>query len=265
MYTIIMKKTFGDTFYIAEKSKIKVSAFVMDILNNDAQAFGFIKKNDDSNINGLLNKLLPTLFEVKKLEQIRLFQAAQAFNPVDAEKFCEFAEIVFDSVYFCDIEFDKLESYIWIRPSETTRAVFDEIIKSELPKAAVEFAVYIRRLLNRYARLPQYKREALVFDSEFETFYKACLSGHILHFRYKDKVQTVFAYDYSYGYSRDQKNYLIGYNIDDMLIQAYPLCEISKTRITRNLYHPSEQLIECLAKYQESCDFQKIIAYREDY
>lgn len=259
-----MKKNFVDTFYIAEKSKIKVSAFVMDILNNDAQAFGFVKKNDDSNINGLLNKLLPTLFEVKKLEQIRLFQAAQEFSPDEADKFCEFSEIVFDSVYFCDIELDKLESYIWIRPSETTRAVFDEIIKSELPKAAVEFAVYIRRLINRYARLPQYKRETLVFDYEFETFYKACISGHILHFRYNNKIQTVFAYNYSYGYSRDQKNYLIGYNIEDKLIQAYPLCEISKTRITRNLYHPSEQLIECLAKYQERSEFQKTIPYKEE-
>lgn len=259
-----MKKNFGDTYYIAEKTKVKVSSFVMDILNNDAQAFGFIKSNSDSNINGLLNKLLPTLLEVKKLERTRLIEAAQEFNASEAEKFCDFAEIVFDSVYFYDAELENLESYIWIRPSEKTRAVFDEIVKSELPKAAVELSVYIRRLLNRYVRFPQYKREALVFDSELEAFCEACIKGHIIHFRYDDEIQSVFAYNYVYGYGREQENFLIGYDIENKTIRAFPLCEISKTKITRNLYHPSEKLIDCLAEYQENCQFQAIIKFEEE-
>lgn len=257
-----MKSNFYDTFYIAEKTKIKVSSFVIDILNNDAQAFGFIKSNNDSNINGLLNKLLPTLLEVKKLERTRLLEAAKTFNPAEAEKFCEFADIVFDSVYFYDAELENLESYIWIRPSEKTRAVFDEIIKSELPKAAVELSVYIRRLLNRYVRLPQYKREALVFDSEFEAFYEACIKGHIIHFRHNGKIQSVFAYNYVYGYGRIQQNYLLGYYIENKMIRAYPLCEVSKTKVTRNLFHPPESLIDCLAEYQENCNFQTSVKFK---
>lgn len=250
-------------YYIAEKTKVKVSAFVINILNNDAQSFGFIKSNNDSNINGLLNKLLPTLLEVKKLERARLIEAAQEFNFAEAEKLCNFAEIVFDSVYFYDAELEKLESYIWIRPSEKTRAVFDEIIKSELPKAAIELSVYIRRLLDRYVRLPQYKREALVFDPELEIFCEACIKGHIIHFRYKNNIQRVFAYNYVYGYGYEQANYLIGYDIENMIIQAYPLCEVSKTKMTRDLFKPSQRLIDCLAEYQENCDFQKIIQFEE--
>lgn len=236
----------------------------MDILNNDAQAFGFIKSNDDSNINGLVNKLLPTLLEVKKLERARLSEAAREFSSVDAEKFCEFADILFDSIYFCDAELENLETYIWIRPTENTRAVFDEIIKSELPKAAVELSVYIRRLLNRYVRLPQYKRETLVFDPEFEDFYEACVKGHIIHFRHNGKIQSVFAYNYVYGYGQDQKNYLLGYDLENKTIRAYPLCEVSKTKVTRNLFRPSDKLVDCLADFQENCNFQTIIKFEED-
>lgn len=259
-----MKDNFKEVFYVAEKTKVKVSSFVINILNNDAQSFGFIKSNNDSNINGLLNKLLPTLLEVKKLERTRLIEAAQEFNSSEAEKLCDFAEIVFDSVYFYDAELEDLQSYIWIRPTEKTRAVFDEIIKSELPKAAVELSVYIRRLLNRYARLPQYKRETLVFDSELEAFCEACVKGHIIHFRYNGKIQSVFAYNYIYGYGHEQENYLIGYDIEYKKIQAYPLCEISKAKVTRNLFHPSEKLIDCLSKYQENCDFHAIVKFEEN-
>lgn len=259
-----MKNNFNETYYVAEKTKIKVSSFVMNILNNDAQSFGFIKSNNDSNLNGLLNKLLPTLLEVKKLERTRLIEAAQEFNSIEAEKLCDFAEIVFDSVYFYDAELENLQSYIWIRPTEKTRAVFDEIIKSELPKSAVELSVYIRRLLNRYVRLPQYKREALIFDSELEAFCEACIKGHLIHFRYNDKIQSVFAYNYVYGYGYEQENYLIGYNIENKEIRSYPLCEISKTKVTRNLFHPSKKLIDFLAKYQENCDFQSVIEFKED-
>lgn len=258
-----MKENYNSLYYIAEKTKIKVSAFVINILNNDAQSFGFVKSNNDSNLNGLLNKLLPTLVEVKKLERSRLIEAAKEFNLGEAEKLCNFAEIIFDSVYFYDAELENLQSYIWIRPTEKNRAVFDEIIKFELPKAAVELSVYIRRLLNRYVRLPQYKREALVFDSELETFCEACVKGHIIHFRYKGEIQTIFAYNYVYGYGHEQANYLIGYNIENKKIQAYPLCEISKAKTTRNLFRPSERLIDCLAEYQENCDFQKVIEFEE--
>ena len=50
---------------MADKIKIKVSAFVANILNNDAHRFGFVK-NGKSNKNALLNKLIPALVELRK-------------------------------------------------------------------------------------------------------------------------------------------------------------------------------------------------------
>ncbi len=51
-----------------DKIKIKVSSFVANILENDALRFGFMK-NGKSNKNALLNKLIPTLVEVRKVRR----------------------------------------------------------------------------------------------------------------------------------------------------------------------------------------------------
>ena len=50
---------------MTDKIKIKVSIFVANILENDAMRFGFLK-NEKSNKNALLNKLIPVLMEVRK-------------------------------------------------------------------------------------------------------------------------------------------------------------------------------------------------------
>ena len=50
---------------MTDKIKVKISSFVADILENDALRFGFTK-NERSNKNALLNKLIPTLVEVRK-------------------------------------------------------------------------------------------------------------------------------------------------------------------------------------------------------
>lgn len=253
-----------ETYYIAEKTKIKISSFVYDILRHDARIFGFIKSNDDPNINGLLNKLIPILLEIKKFERANLLKAAEQFGISNAETLCQFADMLFDDIYFSDAELNRLENYIWIRPNENTRAVFDEIVKSELPNAAVELSVYLRHLLNRYARMPEYKREAIAFDGELEIFDLACRMGHIAHFRYEGKIRTVFAYSYFYGYALNQRNYLVCFDIENKLICSFPLIEVSKIKITRKPFHPSNKLIDAIDKYCQDCMFDETLKFEED-
>ncbi len=50
---------------MTDKFKVKISSFVVNILENDALRFGFTK-NNKSNKNALLNKLILTLVEVRK-------------------------------------------------------------------------------------------------------------------------------------------------------------------------------------------------------
>ena len=140
-----------------DKIKIKVSAFVADILEIDALCFKFTK-NGKSNKNGLLNKLIPTLVEARKERRNQIENILKVeYNRADSENIYNAVNTVIDRVYFNDENLGELGESIWIRPSRESISVFDEIETSEILITAQELSVYIRGLLNEYCMLPLYK------------------------------------------------------------------------------------------------------------
>lgn len=247
---------------MTDKIKIKVSSFVADILENDALRFGFMK-NGNANKNSLLNKLIPTLVEVRKARRNEIENILKnEYNREDSENIYNAVNTVIDRVYFDDEELNVLDEYIWIRPSKESTTTYDEIETSETIITAQEIPVYIRGLLNEYSRLPQYKREMLVFDKELDVFSDACYTRHILHFKDKETSDRykAFAFNYYYGYLYDQTNYCVIYDINDKTIKAIPLYRIQDIYIIKQKYKPTEQLIEQLQAYVEDCDFDKEVS-----
>lgn len=248
-----------------DKIKIKVSSFVANILENDALNFGFTK-NGNSNKNALLNKLIPTLVEVRKARRDEIENILNnEFNRDDSENIYNAVNTVIDRVYFNDEELNILNEYIWIRPSKEVTFAYDEIETSETLITAQETSVYIRGLLNEYSRLPQYKREALVFDKELDVFSDACYSGNVLHFRNKKTGVRckAFAFNYYYGYLFNQTNYCVIFDINNGTIKSIPLCEIEDIYILKQKYKPTDGLVKLLSEYVDCCDFEKEITIRE--
>ena len=145
-------------------------------------------------------------------------------------------------------------------------ATYDEIETSETLITAQDLSVYIRGLLNEYSRLPQYKREMLVFDKELDIFSNACYTRNIVHFRDKEtnKRYKAFAYNYYYGYLYDQTNYCIIYDINENKIKSVPLSNIQDIYTIKQKYKSSENLIELLQEYTDNCDFGKEIKMGEE-
>lgn len=248
-----------------EKIKVKVSLFVANILENDALRFGFIK-NGKSNKNAFLNKLIPTLVEVRKARRDAIEHILKdEYNRKDSESIYNAVNVVIDKVYFNDEELNILDEYIWIRPSKKIESTFDEIETSEILITAQELSVYIRGLLNEYSRLPQYKREALTFDHELDTFYEACTTNQILHFCDKktDTRYKVSAFNYSYGYLYDQTNYCVVYDIENKNIEAVPLSRMKNVYTIKQKFKPTDELTELMQKYCDDCDFDKVICLKE--
>lgn len=251
---------------MTDKIKIKVSSFVANILENDALRFGFTK-NEKANKNALLNKLIPTLVEVRKAKRNEIEDILKnEYNRKDSENIYNAVNTVIDKVYFKDEELNLLEEYIWIRPSKDTITTYDEIETSETIITAQEIPVYIRGLLNEYSRLPQYKREMLVFDKELDIFSDACYTRCILHFKDKEtnKRYKAFAFNYYYGYLYDQTNYCVIYDLNDTTIKAIPLYRIQDIYMIKQKYKPSEQLIERLQCYVEDYDFTNELSVEAD-
>ena len=239
--------------------KIKVASFVADILENDALRFGFMK-NQKSNKNALLNKLIPTLVEVRKTRRNEIENILKTeYRREDGEHIYSAVNTVIDKVYFNGEELDTLDEYIWIRPSKETISCYDEIETSETLITVQEMPVYIRGLLNEYSRLPQYKREMLAFDKEMDIFDAACEARRIIHFRDRDTNERckAFAFNYVYGYLYDQTNYCIIYDIHHQMIRSIPLHRIQDVYMIKQKFKPSERLSTELQAYFDSRCFEK--------
>ena len=245
--------------------KLNLSEFVLRILQNDALNFEFIKKNNEPNINALLNKLIPNLVYYRKLrrEEIRSILEHE-FMRDDSEKIYECVNAVIDQVYFSDAELEELNEIVWFRPSEKKRALFDEIEDSETKITMQSTSVYIRGLLNEYARLPQYKREGILFDGELRDFAEACETGKTFHARVNGKSLRIFAFHYVYEYTYDQGNYLIGYDLTNKMIGAIALHKIRDSYVVERKHTPSASLIATLQKYYEDKEYSEIVSFEEE-
>lgn len=244
-----------------EKIKVKISCFLSDILENDAYRFLYLK-NNRSNINGLINKLIPTLVEVRKNRREKIDKVLNnEYCKEDAEVIYDNINAIIEKIYFNNEELYSLEEYIWIRPSQKNITLFDEIENSECKITELELSSYIRNLLNEYSMLPQYKREALVFDYELDLFTDACSSQRILHFRNKitGEKYRVFAFDYCFGYLYDQTNYCVFYDINKKIIKAIPLYSIENIYMIKEKYIPCNILINKLQEYVDNKEFDKEI------
>lgn len=246
--------------------KVRISNFVFIILENDAIRFGFYK-NQKPNKNALLNKLIPVLVELRKTKRSKIKEVLQnEFNRTDYENIYNVVNMVIDKVYFNDEELSILDEQIWIRPTKENISTFDEIKHSETQITAQDLSVYIRGLLNEYARLPQYKREELVFDKELDIMYSATQTGQIVHFTEKSTQikYKAFAFNCFYGFTTDQTNYIIIYDIINQEIKSIPIYEIENAYIIKQKYKPSDVLIKQLNEYNYSYEFDKIIKIKND-
>lgn len=250
-----------------DKIKIKISSFVTDILDNDALRFNFTK-NGQSNKNALLNKLIPTLVEVRKTRRMQIEKILKnEYNREDRENIYNAVNTIIDRVYFNEEEeLNVLDEYIWIRPSKESMVYYDEIRRSETLITAQETPVYIRGLLNEYSLLPQYKRELLVFDKEIDIFTDACVNHHIIHFKDRETNERykAFAFDYIYGKLGDQINYCVIFDITNRKIKAIPLYNLQDIYPIKQKYKPTDELAERLQIYADNREFDEEISIEEN-
>lgn len=244
--------------------KLSISDFVLRILQNDAERFGFLNKEKEPNLNGLLNKLIPNLLYYRKARRDEIHRILnEDFARNDTEDIYECVNTVIDRVYFSDAELQILDEVIWFRPSIKQNAVFDEIEQSETKITGQTTTEYIRGLLNEYSRFPQYKREVIAFEDEFYDYSIACETSRIFHATVNGKSIRVFAFHYVYGFTYDQSNYLIGYDMTNKVIGAIPLCKVRDSYLVESRYRPSDKLIELLQEYYENEEYDKVIFYEE--
>lgn len=243
---------------LSDKIKIRISDFVSLIIDNDAQLWGFVKRDDSSNKNAFLNKLIPNMLAVRKERRDEIKKVLESdYQREDAEKIYECVNTVIDGVYFRDEELDVLSEDIWIRPTRESLSAFDEIETEELAICALDMTSYIRGLLNEYARLPQYKRQDVLFKKENELIGKACVSERILCFRYEKKRFKVYAYWKIYQYTLEQRSYLVAYDFERRQISSFFIEKIENPYLLKKKFSLPQYISDILKDYCEKEEYDE--------
>jgi len=238
------------------KTKIRLSSFVLLIIDNDCQAFGFISKDNSPNRNGFLNKLIPNLVDLRKKrrEEIEI-TLKDDFQRKDSESIYEAVNNVIDRVYFKDEMIAEKNSSVWLRPNRSARNTFDEIEESELKITCQDFSSYIRGLLNEYSCLPQYKRQSLAFAKEDQICRRAYETNQIMIFRYKGGRYRVCFYMMEFGFLYDQTNYVICLDTKTKEIRSFDLSFVENPILIKEKYRLDERAETRIQEYLEKNDF----------
>ena len=105
--------------------KLSVSDFVFQILENDAERFGFLKKEKEPNLNGLLNKIIPNLLYFRKARRNEIHRILnEDFARNDTEAVYECVNTVIDKVYFSDAELQVLDEVIYEERKRRRRCIY---------------------------------------------------------------------------------------------------------------------------------------------
>ena len=255
-----------------EKFKIRVSDFLKETLDLDAKAFNFVKENGEANFNLFLNKLIPNLLELKKERRTKILYYAKNALKLEEDDLTKTEEIInglnsiYDEIYFTDAELDKLNQVVWIRPTDITLPVFDEIMESETEITGLDASSYIRNMLNEFSRFPRYKKEQITFSKECELTCLARESGRVLKFRYDGELKRAYVFACVYDYLASQGNYILCYDIERKIICRYQISEIYALHLLDKKYKPSEALQNACKKYENDALWvdDEIIEWEEE-
>ena len=232
-----------------DKIKVRISSIVLKIIEYDAQTFGFIKMDGSPNRNAFLNKLISNLLVVRQIRREKTRRVLSDMGRDNVEEIYEAANQIIDEVYFENADIRKLDSEIWILPTKSYGGAFEEIYESELEITALSMAEYLRGLMNEYALLPLFKREAFAFGREVELIQIAAEDGIVLRFEFDGEKYKFFPRAHMFGFLADQTNYIVGYDIANKKIRSFPIRDIFGIMALKTRFNPSAELLKKLDEY----------------
>lgn len=147
------------------KVKVKLSASTNFLLQQDMFRFGFVKNNEEPNINYFINHILPIIYRYRKTQDNSLEKKLS--------KICR-QEVMYSLI-------NELNSFYY----EDTISYHNEIINLRISKKNMELfnhifsdasykkSTIIRSLINQYSNLKLDMREFLCFNAEYHLIEKA--------------------------------------------------------------------------------------------
>lgn len=167
-----------------EKIKIYIPGNVYQIMLKDMELFEFFKKDHSLNRNEFLNKLIVNYYEsyaeatsrtydhikeVLKGLGIEGFEADNAASDITE----------FTSKHSTELENRKMDVVISMKPTKYSSKAFDYIENFLLNGSSM--SGWLRNLFASYVRLPQDKREQIIFKENFDAINEALEKNRMIY------------------------------------------------------------------------------------
>lgn len=166
------------------KIKIKLSSSTYMILLQDMDRFGFIKSNEEFNINSFINYILPIIYEYRNIKDNKLVEL------LSKSILLKELDVLVDKInyLFNEDDISYHNEIINLRISKKNMELFDSIFNDKHKKKST----YIRSLLNQYSSLKLDMREFVCFNKEYHFIESAIKNSLILEiFAINKKMQIM--------------------------------------------------------------------------
>ncbi|MGI6594634.1 MAG: hypothetical protein ACOX24_06135 [Christensenellales bacterium] len=234
---------------LIDSIKIRVPWLMDVILREDASAFGFVKNNNDPNLNDFINKIIPNLLKRRKEKRKKINdKLAEIFEFYPSTELPnrtrELLTTLVDDINYSEINNWGLDENVIIRPTTKTITEFKEIITEETKIMQTNVSAYIRNMLNEYIMLSRYERIKIVFTEELDLIEKAYRKENLFNFTYDGLDYSVAIYQVIPDPVFSNNILIIAHDFNKNIIASFLLHKIKvayTVEVKENIYNEEIQ------------------------
>ncbi len=214
------------------KIKIRVTHDIYLKLLDDAELFGYYKKNGTINRNAFLNDLIGNYFyEFRKENEILQKQVYLALNN---HKVLNSKEVTDEIIKIMrdNRNSNEKKKVINYTANKHILSLLETVIQND-ELLAVAMSSYLHNLFVSYFQMPRYNREKIMFPETIRLLNKAIKDKKVITFTSIYSKNRFEIEPYKIASSRDEKcNYLYGYNKKEDRVSTFRISRISGLYIT---------------------------------
>lgn len=241
------------TFF--EPTNFNLPITIFNTLVEDAFYFGYIK-NNQANLSGLLNHLIPNLSDYRKELHLAFLSANDGDEELTRKIEENIYKVYFNKYDYCDDGFATVP----FRVNSEHMQKFLDIVDNLLHTLNMDFTNYVRSLLVEYSSKRLNQREYFFYYAEIAKIKEAISKNLVCNFYTKEEKTTFVPISIELSQFGEQ-NLIVGYNFENENAYILPLSYVKRIVLTETNYTITEEdsdfVYDCLSNYEKEREEQE--------
>lgn len=241
------------TFF--EPTNFTLPITIFNTLVDDAFYFGYVK-NNQANLSGLLNHLIPNLTEYRKDLHNSFLLANNGDEQLTAKIEENIYKLYFNKYDYCD---DGVVT-VPFRANKEHLQDFLDIVDNVIYVFNMDFTGFVRSLLVEYCSKRLTQREYFYYYKDILKIKNAISQNLVCSFYTNDEKNTFIPISIELSRATEQ-NLIVGYNHQEENAYVLPLSYVKRFVITDISYEITDEnsdfVYECLLLYEKEKEEQE--------